>query len=206
MAIEYFCFFHSYGKKTERLTDEELGRLVRALLKYSETGERVDLPDKEAMAFDFVAADIDLCHAKAESTSAGRRKAIEARWNKQTDTKDTNVSNVSVENKCLYTKTNTKTKTNKLSTNVESKHPTVEEVASYCKERNNSVDAQRFVDYYSSQKWRKANGQPLSDWRAAVRNWEGRDRKDKYHSEGYEQHPITTAQLRDAFVDLSGYD
>lgn len=50
--------------------------------------------------------------------------------------------------------------------------PTVEEVAAYCRERENSIDAQAFVDYYASQKWRKANGQPLVDWKAGVRQWE----------------------------------
>ena len=35
---------------------------------------------------------------------------------------------------------------------------TVEEVREYCKVRGNSVDPERFVDYYQSQDWRKANG------------------------------------------------
>lgn len=51
-------------------------------------------------------------------------------------------------------------------------HPTVEEVAAYCKERNNNVDPEEFVDYYSSQNWKKANGQPLTDWKAGVRTFE----------------------------------
>lgn len=62
--------------------------------------------------------------------------------------------------------------------------PTVEDVKAYCMERKNSVDAERFVDYYSSQKWKKANGLPVSDWKACVRTWEengygNRDRDDK---------------------------
>ena len=41
-------------------------------------------------------------------------------------------------------------------------------------ERKNSVDAQRFVDFYASKGWKVGN-QPMKDWRAAVRTWE-RDR------------------------------
>lgn len=52
--------------------------------------------------------------------------------------------------------------------------PTLEEVQAYCKERKNNVDAERFVDYYASQKWKKANGQPVADWKACIRTWEKR--------------------------------
>lgn len=53
--------------------------------------------------------------------------------------------------------------------------PTIEEVQSYCKERGSKVDPQTFLDYYSSQDWKKSNGQKLKDWKAAVRLWESRD-------------------------------
>ena len=32
MALEYFCCFNSYRKKTRNLSDSELGRLFRALM------------------------------------------------------------------------------------------------------------------------------------------------------------------------------
>ena len=50
--------------------------------------------------------------------------------------------------------------------------PTIEEVKAYCVERKNNIDAEHFIDYYSSQHWKKANGRPLEDWKAAVRTWE----------------------------------
>lgn len=53
--------------------------------------------------------------------------------------------------------------------------PTVDEVSAYCKERKNTVDAQRFVDFYASKGWKVGN-QPMKDWKAAVRTWEQRDR------------------------------
>lgn len=52
--------------------------------------------------------------------------------------------------------------------------PTVEEVAAYCKERNNNVDPQRFWDFYEAKGWKVGN-QPMKDWKAAVRTWEKRD-------------------------------
>lgn len=52
--------------------------------------------------------------------------------------------------------------------------PTVDEVKSYCQERNNGVDAERFIDFYASKGWKVGN-QPMKDWRAAVRTWERSD-------------------------------
>lgn len=53
--------------------------------------------------------------------------------------------------------------------------PTLEEVKSYCKERGNQVDPERFLDYYTSNGW-KVGRNPMKDWRAAVRTWERRDK------------------------------
>lgn len=49
--------------------------------------------------------------------------------------------------------------------------PTCEEVAAYCEERNNDVDAVKFVNYYTANGWKVGNN-PMKDWRAAVRTWE----------------------------------
>lgn len=49
--------------------------------------------------------------------------------------------------------------------------PTLEEVKSYCVERKNKVDAERFIDFYTSKGW-KIGKNPMKDWKAAVRTWE----------------------------------
>jgi hypothetical protein len=55
--------------------------------------------------------------------------------------------------------------------------PTVEEVAAYCKERGNGIDAEYFVAYYAKQDWMLSNGRKMSDWKMAVITWERRDKK-----------------------------
>ena len=60
--------------------------------------------------------------------------------------------------------------------------PTVEEVQSYCQERDNKVDAQVFVDFYSSKGWMVGKNK-MKDWKAAVRTWE-RNRKDSGGTSG----------------------
>ena len=49
--------------------------------------------------------------------------------------------------------------------------PTLEEVKAYCWERQNGVNAERFIDHYSSNGW-KVGRNPMKDWKAAVRTWE----------------------------------
>lgn len=55
--------------------------------------------------------------------------------------------------------------------------PSVEEVDAYITEQNYHVDAQRFVDYYTSNGW-KVGKNPMKDWKAAVRTWERKDGED----------------------------
>lgn len=52
--------------------------------------------------------------------------------------------------------------------------PAVEDVRAYCVERGNSVDAERFCDYYATNGWVQGKGKPIKDWRATVRTWERR--------------------------------
>lgn len=53
--------------------------------------------------------------------------------------------------------------------------PSVEEVAAYCNEMGyTGVDHERFVDYYTSNGW-KVGRNPMKDWKAAVRSWNGKE-------------------------------
>lgn len=55
--------------------------------------------------------------------------------------------------------------------------PTIDEVKAYCQERKNGIDPETFVDFYSSKGW-KIGKDTMKDWKAAVRTWERRDKKD----------------------------
>ena len=49
--------------------------------------------------------------------------------------------------------------------------PTIEEVAAYCQERHNRVDASRFVDFYTAKGWMVGKNK-MKDWKSAIRTWE----------------------------------
>lgn len=74
--------------------------------------------------------------------------------------------------------------------------PTLEEVKAYCIERNNNVDAQRFIDYYTSNGWLVGKNK-MKDWKAAVRTWErnGYSKKETQNS-SYDTNEFYEAALQ----------
>lgn len=51
--------------------------------------------------------------------------------------------------------------------------PTLEMVIDYCKERNNKIDPQQFIDWNEARGW-MLNGRKMKNWQAAIRTWESR--------------------------------
>ncbi len=70
--------------------------------------------------------------------------------------------------------------------------PSADDVRAYCVLRGNSVDAERFVDYYAMKGW-MIRGDKLKDWKAAVRTWE---------KNGYANGP--KAEPKREYIDTDG--
>ena len=56
------------------------------------------------------------------------------------------------------------------------KKPSVDDILNYCKERNNNIDAEAFIDFYESKDW-KIGKNKMKCWKACVRTWERRETK-----------------------------
>lgn len=54
-----FVFQDGYLERLAKLSDQEVGRMVRALAEYHATGKEPELTGRESVAFDFIKADID---------------------------------------------------------------------------------------------------------------------------------------------------
>lgn len=55
--------------------------------------------------------------------------------------------------------------------------PTTEQVAAYCQERSNGIDAEAFVSFYQSKGWMIGKNK-MKDWKAAVHTWEKKKAAD----------------------------
>lgn len=60
--------------------------------------------------------------------------------------------------------------------------PTVKDVKTYCDERHNGVDAERFIDFYESKGWMVGKNK-MKDWKACVRTWEKSNIKERTKDE-----------------------
>lgn len=56
--------------------------------------------------------------------------------------------------------------------------PTVAEVAAYCSERANGIDAEEFVAHYAANGWRRGKT-PIKSWRDCVVTWEKKRARDR---------------------------
>jgi len=114
MARNYAALPYDYLEEMEALNDAEFGRLARALLKYSMTGEPIALCGNERFYAKRVMSQEDRFKASYSDASDKRREAgkrgAERRW--QNDSKNGNaILPLANDSKNGYTETNTETKT-----------------------------------------------------------------------------------------------
>lgn len=196
-----FYMYSAWERPMSKLTDEQLGKFLRIYYQMQLTGDTdVDSEDpmvdmmlevvREQVTFD-VRSYERKCEANKENGEKGGRPAKPEEPNKtqQNPTKpnsrdsdsDTEIDSeiepeIGIDSERLRSGESKK----------RFRPPTVEEVEAYCLERNNKVDAERFVDFYASNGWRVGKN-PMKDWKAAVRTWEKRE----------DNSPMTAAQRAD---------
>ena len=69
--------------------------------------------------------------------------------------------------------------------------PSIEEIQEYCNERKNGIDANAFYDFYESKGWKVGN-QSMKNWKACVRTWEQRNKKQENVPEWFNKEIKTT--------------
>lgn len=205
MAMTGFICQDEYLAKCAKLSDQEVGRLFRALMQYHATGIEPELAGRESIAFDFIKEDIDKAEkayaAKCEKNRNNRLLSNDYERKRTITNDNERAQNI---NKKEDIKENP-LKGVKEKTLTRFSPPTVEEVAAYCLERGNKVDAQRFVDFYASKGWRVGN-QPMKDWKACVRTWERQDGSSRpakvVSAQQYQQRQYTESELDSVTAEM----
>ena len=185
MAMTGFICHDNYYDRLQRLTDEEVGHLFRQLMLYhaGREDEMTDFIGMEGLAFDFISSDIDRIEEKHNATSETNRlnglKGGRPKKRTEPDETDKNPQKPT-ETEENQTKAY-KDKDKDIDKEKENKNirrftpPTLEEVTAYCRERNNSVDPEKFIAFYASKGWKVGN-QPMKDWKMCIITWEKRDK------------------------------
>lgn len=176
-GLDSTLIYRSFYEAASLMPDEERHLLYDAIFAYSFDGVEADFNGHPwaASVFQGIKPNIDSRNKAVLDGKKGGRP-------KKTVVSESEKGGFSESQKGGFENSKTNTKANaKANTNVkESKRftpPSLEEVAGYCFDRGNNIDPQAFIDYYASQKWRKANGRPVADWKACVRTWEALDKK-----------------------------
>lgn len=112
-----------------------------------------------------------------------------------------------------YTEKETEKRVKRKSKSKEFVPPTLDEVEAYCKERNNSVDAKKFIDYYAANDWKDQKGEPVHNWKQKmIAVWEKDEPKKKKQyttsadykrpSMSKEQYEENLRQIQKAFPEV----
>ena len=174
-------FRAEYQAVRKILRQDQKGDLLDALMDFSETGEVYQGDDQVVgVVFSIFSAAIQKANEKYEDRCRKNAENIEKRWKQKHDTTeyDRIQSNTNEYDRGETINSNSNSNVN---TNQSDKKrfipPTVEEVKAYCQERQNKIDPEQFVDYYSARGWEVKPGQKMRDWKASVRVWEKNGRR-----------------------------
>lgn len=192
--IRSVLVFSDWQTLFQNLSDEQAGQLIKAMCFYNKGEEYTPSDPTVTAMFSMVKEGMDhnsdhydkVCQRRAEAGKKGADK----RWkdgkshseNGKCHSEDGKTCKTLTESESVtLTETLTESESvippseeSKSRTRKRFRPPTVEEVEAYCFERNNKVDAERFVDFYASNGWRVGKN-PMKDWKAAVRTWEKRE-------------------------------
>lgn len=80
-----FILYADYIKHIGKLSDEDAGRLFKAIFDYVNEGELPDLDGMAAMAFSFIANQLDTDLQKYETVCKKRSESAKRRWQKNDD-------------------------------------------------------------------------------------------------------------------------
>lgn len=194
---ERFYIYTAWRDSMSRLTDEQLGKFLRIYYQMQlkeldldyETGDpMLDMlldRARNQLAYDIPAYEKKCETNKANGGKGGRPKktqTVSGKTQKNPNGYDIeSESDIELDSELdseLGTPSESSRKNVKKEPQKRFRPPTVDEVEAYCLERNNRVNAERFVDYYTSNGW-KVGKNPMKDWKAAVRTWERNEAERK---------------------------
>ena len=183
-----FVLYDSWSPMVRAMSDQAAGQLLKACYAFA-NGEEYEITDETAaVVFETVRETMASDRVKYEEVCKKRRAAALASKSKQKDANAGKRSHMHYESDSESDADADKREKSIVdaSRRPARSKPTVEEVREYCKSRGNRVDPQQFWSYYESQKWKKKNGLPLTDWKAGVRYWETTMKKEAKKGFDYE--------------------
>lgn len=174
---------------------QELGRKDRmayytAVIEFVAYGREPDLTGAAKAVFVAIRPSLESSRRCAENGKKGGRPKKETQTAENGKPRTRKTENPDGENTETQTAENGKTNSNSKGNSKETPSnegvkkaakftppASPQEVTEYSKSIGKPIDGEEFFAYYASQDWKKANGQKLTSWKAAVPGWYARDFK-----------------------------
>ena len=188
---DWFKARNIWGAAITALSDEEAGRLAKAIWAFTMNGEITEIEGAGKGILAMILLTLGQDAERDDEISVKRSMATAGiRCQKMPDDGKSNQM-ISNDIKCnqMISNDDNKNKNKNIDKEKESESesnirpmkrfipPTVDEVKEYCDERGvYLIDPQQFVDYYEARGWMLTKNRRMVDWRAAVRTWEKNER------------------------------
>jgi len=176
-----FLMYLDYEEQFNLLTDEQLGQLMRAIIKYEKTKEIPQLDAELKMAFSFIKTQLDRdrekYQAKCEKNRENAKKG--GRPKKQMVILEVEKPNGFGENQMEAKKADKEDEEDKdIEEDIKRKSkrktftpPTLDEIKIYIAEKKLKVNAQDFYDYFTEGNWIDAKGNAVKSWKQKILTW-----------------------------------
>ena len=193
---ESFLIYKSFYGPISRLSNEQLGRLFRAIFEYQINGTE-DVDDDIQMAFGFFKNQFWIDEQKYQVKVEKLKNNANKRWQKQrfgnplaanaiasncmqTMQKDANNAyNVNVNDNANDNAKENANANAKVNDNEGIAHPasssfvvpTSDDLHAFCVSKNIVINEAAFMEHYELSGWTDRNGKPVSNWKQAALRW-----------------------------------
>ena len=166
--------YYDYLEQFECLTDEQLRKLIYAMIEFDKNEKEIELDKITKMAFIPIKKRLKLDKKKWIETCQTNSKNAKIRWDKENATvcdgmpKDAKYADIERDIDIEKEIDKERESNNIYPTNT----PTLSELRSFCQENDmEEFDCEYFYDHYEANGWTNGNGSKVKDWQAKVKKW-----------------------------------
>ena len=187
MGKDSFILYTEQREIFSQLSDEDAGKLIKAIFNYSETGQEPELNNILKFAFIPIRQQLDRNTLKWEETKQKRVEAGRLGGINRAKNQGENLSSKSKQCLDMLSKGKQKQANQAVNVNVnvngikeniikekQAKKfvaPSLEDVNKYIQEKSLRVDGQQFYDYFTEGGWVDAKGNKVKNWKQKLLTW-----------------------------------
>lgn len=202
----------------EGFTDEEFGKIVKALIIYDRDGTLPDFDRSLMIAFNCIKPSIDRNKEEYNAKCEQNRANIQKRWNKDNTNEydgiqPNNSNTMATDNDIDIDKDNDKDKEiekedkKKIIKKKNFVAPTKEEVIDYAKKKDRLDLVDNFYDYFTEGHWVDSLGNKVKNWKQKFITWMNKNPKpNNYKSSTQKQGPqLSEAEINEGWQIIEGW-